>query len=192
MPAMVLFRAHILPRIDMILFTSSQPPCPTCVKIALQDHRRRYGVDVTLLPPSPPSTLVKHPFRHGGRQALIPENDRDLRSDRGRQGIRELAHDCRLWAFSARKSGRKPDDEAVDSLRHSQIPQLGPVAISSLHDRQRRRDHAELVANSHTDAALADIETHRPPGTSTLNHLAISNWIRPALFGICSGNQAGW
>jgi hypothetical protein len=175
MPAMVLSRAHILPRIGMILFMSWQPPCPACLKIALQDHRRRYGVDVTLLPPSPPSTLVKHPFRHSGCQAFIPENDRDLRSDRGRQGIRELAHDCRLWTLSTRKSGWEPDDEPVDSLRNNQVPQLGQVAISSLHDRQRRRDHTELVANGHADAALPDIETHRPPGPSTLNHLAISN-----------------
>jgi hypothetical protein len=98
---MVLFRTHILPRIGTILFTSSQPSCPARVKIALQDHRRCYGVDVSLLPPSPPSALVKRPFRHGGGKSFIPENDRDSRSDHGLQRVRELAHDRRLRAFSA-------------------------------------------------------------------------------------------
>jgi hypothetical protein len=121
MPAMVLFRTHILLRIGIILFPPSQPPCPAGIKIALQDHRRRYGVDVSLLPPAPSSALVKRPFRHGGRKSFIPENDRDLGSDRGLQRARELAHDRRLRAFSAGQSGGKPDDEQVDSLRKGQI-----------------------------------------------------------------------
>jgi hypothetical protein len=53
MPAMLRIGTHILPRIGIILFSSFQPACPARVKIALQDHRRRYGVDVSLSPSAP-------------------------------------------------------------------------------------------------------------------------------------------
>jgi hypothetical protein len=184
MPAIVPIATHILPRIDIILFISSQPPCPARVKIALQDHRRGYGIDVSFPPPAPRSALLKRSFRYGSRQSFIPENDPDLWLHRGSKHLRELAHDGGLRTLPTGKSGRQPNHKPVDALCPRQIPQLGQVTVASLHNRQWRGDHPELVANSHADAALTDVETHGSTNSPALHHVAISNWMRPALFGI--------
>src|SRR3712207_8054703 len=92
MPSMVPTGTHILPRIDGILFISSQPPCPASVEIALQDYRGGDGIDVSLPPPAPRSALLQRSFRHGGREPFIPENDSDLRFNHGSERLRKLAH----------------------------------------------------------------------------------------------------
>jgi len=98
---MVPIATYILPRIDIILFISSQPPCPARVKIALQDHRRSYGIDVSLTPSAPRSALLKCSFRYGGRQSFIPENDPDPWPHEGSERLRELAHDGGLRTLPA-------------------------------------------------------------------------------------------
>src|SRR5688500_3676576 len=75
-PSMRLPETPILPCIGILLFPRSQPACSTGVEIALQNHRRGHGIDLSLAPSAPVSALSQCPFRHGRRQSLVPELDR--------------------------------------------------------------------------------------------------------------------
>ena len=85
-----------------------------------------------------PLALAQRPFRHDGRQSLVPENRPIVRSRPQPRNARQTAHRRRLRPLPAGQSGRQADDQPVDApcLLPNPGVRPGPLLVA---DRRQGR-----------------------------------------------------